>query len=205
MQYNMHMPTPTPEKIQSLKRDIVFPAEFRGHALTFRATWGLFSPTAVDEGSRLLIEEMEVKPSDAVLDVGCGYGALGLAAAALAPQGTVHLVDKDFVAVEFAAKNAVLNNLLNAKVYLSNLLSHVPEKQKFDVILSNPPAQGGRELLSILLHDAKVHLNQGGRIYLVTVSGLKEFIKRNFQEVFGNYEKVRQGKTYTVAQAILQK
>ena len=194
-----------PKDIPALKRDIVFPAELRGHALTFHTTWGLFSPTAVDEGSRLLIEEIDIAPADDVLDVGCGYGALGLAAAALAPQGTVHLVDKDFVAVEFAAKNAALNNLSNAEAYLSNLLSHVSERQKFDVILSNPPAQGGRELLSILLHDAKAHLNPGGRIYLVTVSGLKEFIKRNFQEVFGNYEKVRQGKTYTVAQAVLQK
>ena len=188
-------------KIQSLKKDIMFPTELRGHAFTFHATWGLFSPTAVDEGSRLLIEEMEIRPTDAVLDVGCGYGALGLFAAALAQGGTVDLVDKDFVAVDYAKKNAAANHLSNATCYLSNLLSHVPREKKFDVILSNPPAQGGRELLSILLHDAKAHLEPGGKIYLVTVSGLKEFVKRNFQEVFGNYKKVRQGKTYTVALA----
>ncbi|MBI2623434.1 MAG: class I SAM-dependent methyltransferase [Candidatus Liptonbacteria bacterium] len=187
--------------IATLKRDITFSSNLRGHELAFHATWGLFSPTAVDDGSRLLIEEMEIKPTDSVLDVGCGYGAIGIVAAALAPQGTADLVDKDFVAVNYAKKNAAANRLTNATCYLSNLLSHVPPDKKFDVILSNPPAQGGRELLSILLHDAKAHLAPGGRIYLVTVSGLKEFVKRNFQEVFGNYEKVRQGKTYTVALA----
>lgn len=191
-----------PKDIAALKRDIVFPAELLGHSLTFHSTWGLFSPTAVDEGSRLLIEGMEIRPTDAILDVGCGYGALGLFAASLAPQGTADLVDKDFVAVDYAKKNIAMNKVSNATAYLSNLLGHVPQEKKFDVILSNPPAQGGRELLSIFLHDAKGHLNPSGKIYLVTVSGLKEFIKRNFQEVFGNYEKVRQGKTYTVARAI---
>ena len=192
---------PDLKDISALKRDITFSASLRGNSLTFHSTWGLFSPTAVDEGSRLLIEEMEVRPTDAILDVGCGYGALGLFAASLAPQGTADLVDKDFVAVDYAKKNVTVNHLSNATVYLSNLLSHVPREKKFDVILSNPPAQGGRDLLSILLHDAKAHLKPGGKIYFVTVSGLKEFIKRNFQEVFGNYEKVRQGKTYTVALA----
>lgn len=195
------MAAPTPEKIEELRQDIVFSSGLREHTLTFHSTWGLFSPTAVDEGSRLLIEEMEIHPSDSILDIGCGYGAIGLFAAALAPQGTADLVDKDFVAVNYAKKNASANHLQNATPYLSNLLSHVAPDKKFDVILSNPPAQGGRELLSILLHDSKKHLNPNGRIYLVTVSGLKEFVKRNFNEVFGNYEKVRQGKAYTVARA----
>lgn len=186
---------------EELKRDIVFDAELRGHRLKFASTWGLFSPTAIDAGSRLLIEEMEIRPADSVLDVGCGYGAIGLFAAARAPQGIVDLVDKDFVAVNYAKKNATANRLGNATVYVSNLLSHVAPDKKFDVILSNPPAQGGRELLSIFLHDAKTHLKPGGRIYLVTVSGLKEFVKRNFQGTFGNYEKVRQSRTHVVAMA----
>ncbi|MCR4328211.1 MAG: methyltransferase [Patescibacteria group bacterium] len=185
--------------IEALKRDIVFEADLKNRNLVFHATWGLFSPTGVDTGSRILIEEMEIRPTDSVLDVGCGYGALGIAAATLAPKGTIHLVDKDFVAVAYAEKNATLNKLSNVKVYLSNFLSTVPQKQKFDVILSNPPAQAGREALSIFLHDAKKHLAPHGRIYLVTVAGLKEFVKRNFKEMFGNYEKIRQSKTHVVA------
>jgi 16S rRNA G1207 methylase RsmC len=189
------------KELSDLKQDIVFSAALRDTKLTFHSTWGLFSPTAVDEGSRLLIEEMEIRPADDVLDVGCGYGALGLFAAALAPQGIVDLVDKDFVAVNYAKKNAVANRLTNVSCYLSNLLSHVPPEKKFDVILSNPPAQGGRELLSLLLHGANAHLKPGGHLYLVTVAGLKEFVKWNFQEIFGNYEKVRQSRTHVVALA----
>lgn len=191
-----------PNDIEKLKEDIVFKEDIRGHALSFHSTWGLFSPTAIDDGSRLLIEKMDISPTDAVLDVGCGYGAIGLFAASLQKEkGTVDLVDKDFVAVNYAKKNAGLNNLPNSTAYLSNLLSHVPPMKQFDVILSNPPAQGGRELLSILLHDSKAHLKPGGKIYLVTVSGLKEFVKKNFKEVFGNYEKVQQSGAHVVALA----
>jgi 16S rRNA G1207 methylase RsmC len=60
----------------------------------------------------------------------------------------------------------------------------------------------GREFFWILLEDAKNHLKPGGRICVVTVSGLREFIKRNFQDIFGNYEKVKQGRNYTVGMAV---
>jgi 16S rRNA G1207 methylase RsmC len=182
------------------KRDIVFETALRGRQFTFHSTWGLFSPTEIDAGTRLLIEEMDIAQRDTVLDVGCGYGAIGIVAASIANRGITHMVDKDFVAVEHAKRNAETNGVKNTKTYLSNLLSNVPQMQ-FDVILSNPPAQGGRELLSIFLHDAKLHLKTGGKIYLVTVSGLKEFVKRNFKKIFGNYTKIRQSGTHTVALA----
>jgi 16S rRNA G1207 methylase RsmC len=56
-------------------------------------------------------------------------------------------------------------------------------------------------MLSILLHDAKRHLRTGGELWVVTIAGLRQFIRRNFEDVFGNYAKVQQGKTYTVAVA----
>ena len=49
---------------------------------------------------------------------------------------------------------------------------------------------------------AHKHLRSGGRLYVVTVAGLRQYVKRNFMEVFGNYKKVKQGKTYTVAMAV---
>ena len=64
------------------------------------------------------------------------------------------------------------------------------------------PAKAGNEMLSIILHEARDHLREGGRFYVVTISGLKDYIKRNFREVFGNYKKVKQGKTYTVSLAV---
>lgn len=187
--------------LNELKKDIVFDAMLRGRKMRFHSTWGLFNPTDIDEGSRLLIEEIEVKPTDAILDLGCGYGAIGIALAPEVPQGVVHMVDKDFVAVEYTRKNAAINHPGNSKVYLSNGFSHVPAGEKFDVIVSNLPAKVGKELLYIIIKEAKQHLKPDGTLYVVTISGLKEYIKRQFKDVFGNYKKVKQAKTYVVSMA----
>lgn len=190
-------------EIQELKRDIVFKAQLPGGEYIFHSTWGLFCPTEIDEGSKLLLDHLEMGAEDVSLDIGCGYGALGVPMARLSPRGEVHMVDKDYVAVEYAAKNAELNGVKNCKTYLSNGFSNVPDV-KFDLIVSNLPAKVGRELLWIWLQDAKAHLKPGGRIYVVTISGLREFIKRNFMECFGDYEKVKQGRAYTVARAVMR-
>src|SRR5262245_36195002 len=107
-------------------REFSFTATLRGHQLTFHSTWGLFSPKAVDEGTTLLLKHLELPTDAAVLDLGCGYGPLGLTAAKLVPRGTVHLVDKDFVAVEYAHRNAQANHLPRVQAYLSNGFDQVP-------------------------------------------------------------------------------
>jgi len=73
---------------------------------------------------------------------------------------------------------------------------------EFDNIVANLPAKVGKELLYIILSDARAHLKPGGQIVVVTISGLKEFIKRNLKEVFGNYKKLKQGREHTVARAV---
>ncbi len=191
----------TKEQVDQLRRDIRFDAEFGGRTLTLHSTWGLFSPREVDEGTRLLLDRVEVASDADCLDLGCGYGPIGLSLAALAPQGHTLLVDKDFVAVSYANANARRNGLGNAKAILSNGFDQVPKDLRFDVIASNIPAKVGKELLAILLHDARDHLKPGGRLYVVTINGLREFMKRNLNEVFGNYDKLKQGSHYTVAQS----
>ncbi len=193
---------PNRQSIDELRKDIAFDANLLGHNLNFKSTWGLFSPTEIDEGSKLLLEHLEIRIDDQVLDMGCGYGALGIPVAAVARQGKVQMVDKDFVAVEYAKKNASSNGIANCDAYLSNGFGAVPKEKKFSLIISNLPAKVGREFFWILLEDAKNHLTPGGRIYVVTISGLREFVKRNFTEIFGNYDKVKQGKNYTVGMAI---
>jgi len=186
--------------VKSLRKDIIFDATLRGIPFTFHSTWGVFSPREIDEGSRLLLDHVEVNPSDHCFDLGCGYGPIGLTLARLAPEGQTLLVDKDFVAVEYAQRNAELNGVKNASAMLSNGFDQVGDR-RFDLVASNIPAKVGKELLYILLYDALQHLNPGGRIYVVTITGLRRFIERAFEEVFGNYDKVKQGKTYTVARA----
>ena len=184
------------------KEDIVFPARLAGRNFIFHSTWGLFSPAAIDAGTELLASAIKINPEDNVLDLGCGYGALGVAAAALAPKGEVDMVDKDFTAVEYAAKNALANGLKNCRAYLSNAFSKIPPNKKFDAIISNLPAKVGNEMLAIIIDDAFEYLKPGGRFYVVAVAGLREFLKRKFSETFGNYEKLKQSKTYAVVLAV---
>ena len=182
--------------------DICFQTHLRGFDLSFDSTWGLFSPKMIDAGTRLLIDHMDMCENDRCLDLGCGYGAIGIVMAKIAQNSEVYMVDKDFVAIEYTERNVRQNHLSNCHVLLSNGFSHIP-KMKFDVIASNLPANVGKEMLHILLSDARRYLKKRGRLYVVTISGLREFIKRNFISIFGNYEKVKQHKTHTVARATL--
>jgi 16S rRNA (guanine1207-N2)-methyltransferase len=184
---------------QKIRQDLSI--EYRG--LRFYTTWGLFSPRAIDDGSRLLLDFLELEKTDDCLDLGCGYGVLGLCMAKLAPNGHTLMVDKDFVAVDYTEKNRVHNRIDNASCILSNGFDQIP-RQQFDVIVSNVPAKVGKEMLYIYLFDALEYLKPGGSFYIVTITGLRQFFKRGFSEVFGHYEKIKQGKTYTVARGIKQ-
>ena len=186
--------------VDAPSREVTFRAELRGASLAFSTTWGLFSPKGIDAGTHLLLEHLDIQEGDTCLDLGCGYGAIGITLAKCDQTSTVYMVDKDFVAVDYARKNVEQNRLQNCHVLLSNGFSHLPNIQ-FDLIVSNLPANVGKELLQILLADAKHYLKPNGRLYVVTISGLREFIKRNFITVFGNYRKVKQRRTHTVAMA----
>lgn len=190
----------TEKEIAHLREDIVFTTTLRNMPFTFHSTWGIFSPRAIDEGTELLLKYIEVNEDDDCLDLGCGYGPLGLTLARLAPQGQTTLVDKDFMAVEYSNKNATINKIPNATALLSNGFDHIRDK-RFDIIVSNIPAKVGNEMLSLFLHDALKQLKPGGKLYVVTINGLRDYMKRNFKEVFGNYKKLKQGKNYTVAVA----
>ncbi len=188
--------------IDELKKDLQIQTELMGASLIFATTWGVFSPREIDSGTELFLKYLAIEEDEVALDIGCGYGPLGLAIAANAPKGEVHMVDKDFVAVDYANKNAQKNGLSHAKAYLSNGLSAVPKDIQFSTVVSNIPAKVGKEMLSIMLHDVHRQLKPGGQFVVVTINGLRQYMKRNFIEVFGNYEKVKQGKDYTISRAI---
>ena len=178
--------------IDDLRKDIVFNAELRGFPFSFHSTWG----------TRLLLDYLKVDAGDDCLDIGCGYGPIGMTLAKLAPEGKTWMVDRDFTAVEYAQKNIEINHLTNCEALLSNGYDQLPRSQTYDVVVSNIPAKVGKEMLHILLQDTVTRLNPGGRFYVVTVNGLRKFIQRNFQDFFGNYKKLKQGAHYTVAMAI---
>lgn len=186
------------KQLDEYRQDIKFSATLCDQTLHFQSTWGIFSPREIDAGTQLLMKYIKINPDDDCFDLGCGYGPIGLSMAKLAPQGETLLVDKDFMAVEYSNKNAKLNNLINATAMLSNGFQHIDVSARFNVIASNVPAKVGKEMMSLMLHDAYQHLKQDGKLYLVTVNGLRQYMKRNLKEIFGNYKKVKQGKSYTI-------
>ena len=188
-------------RIAAYRRDTEFNATVRAQPLRFRATWGLFSPREIDEGTAMLLDAVEVAPDADCFDLGCGYGAIGLTLARLAPQGETWMVDRDFVAVDYATANAKTNGITNTSIMLSNGFDAVPKNRRFDLVASNLPAKVGNESLTLLIADAYAHLDPGGQLIVVTISGRRRFIERTFEEIFGNYEKVHQGRQHTVALA----
>ena len=195
-------PTTDPD-LARLREDLSFDAALHGRSMRFRTTWGLFSPRGIDAGTQLLLEHFRVAgPADRTFDLGCGYGPLGLVLAADAPDGHVTLVDRDFLAVEYAARNAALNGLANVTARLGHGFLGTPAGELYDNVVSNLPAKTGGEMLRVLLHDAHAHLRPGGRLCVVTVTGLRRFIERHLKGQFGNYDKLRQSPAYTVALAV---
>lgn len=191
----------TKDEVKKLREDIVFSETLKGIPFVFHSTWGIFSPRNIDEGTLMLLKYLDIKNDDDCLDLGCGYGPLGLTMAKLAPEGKTTLVDKDFKAVEYSNKNAELNQVNNAEALLSNGFDQIHDR-KFNIIVSNIPAKVGNEMLSIFLYDAYQQLKPGGKFYVVTITGLRKYMERNFKEVFGNYKKLKQGPQYTVAVAV---
>lgn len=188
--------------IAALRHDLVQHVVLMDQPLTLHATWGLFSPREIDDGTRLLLELLPVpEAGSTAVDLGCGYGPIGLALAKAQPAAQVILLDKDFVACDYARANASRNGLSNATVLLSNGLDGVRDR-KAQLIVSNVPAKVGKELWSIMLFDAWRMLEPGGELWFVSINGLRDYFKRTFKEQFGHYEKVKQGRDYTVHRAI---
>ncbi|MGE5577649.1 MAG: class I SAM-dependent methyltransferase [Syntrophothermus sp.] len=161
-------------------------AVLRGKSYVFTTDAGVFSKGRIDPGTRLLAEAMEIQPGDMVLDMGCGYGPLGVVAGNLAAKGQVLMVDVNQRAVELARRNLQQNGVTNAQALVGDGFAAV-EGLSFDVILMNPPIRAGKAVVYALIRQAKDHLKEGGRFYVVvqTKQGAKS-MKREIEEQFGN-------------------
>jgi 16S rRNA (guanine1207-N2)-methyltransferase len=139
---------------------------YRGELLTFVVDTGIFSAHGLDPGTALLIENLAVRATDRVLDLGCGWGAVGVAAAKSARDGRVVLTDVNRRAARLARENLERNRVKNAEVRVGSLYAPV-KGEVFDVIATNPPFHAGRELVLRILSGAPEHLTPDGRLVLV--------------------------------------
>ena len=184
-----------------LREDLVINDTLKGEPFTFKTTWGLFSPKSIDNGTRLLIDHLDIRADEQALDLGCGYGPLGLTIARHAPEGQCTMVDKDFVAIEYAKKNAEINHLSNVDIFLSDGCNHLKPDSSFTLVVTNLPAKTSKEHYYLFFYDAYQRMQPGARFYVVVITGLRKFIAKSFMEIFGNHKKIKQGQTYTVAMA----
>ncbi|WP_232699785.1 class I SAM-dependent methyltransferase [Brevibacillus daliensis] len=175
-----------------------FTFDLRGKTYCFTTDTGVFSRDRVDFGSVLLIETMQFSPQAQVLDVGCGYGAMGLPAAVLANEGKVTMIDINERAVMLAKRNAEQNGIRNVEIMVSDLYEKVADRQ-FDVILTNPPIRAGKETVHRIFTEGYNLLVPGGSMWVVIQKkqGAPSAIKR-LEEYFDDVQIVDKSKGYFI-------
>ncbi|SFF37023.1 16S rRNA (guanine1207-N2)-methyltransferase [Paenibacillus algorifonticola] len=140
--------------------------QLRGIALKFMTDAGVFSKTGVDYGTRVLLNALELKGERSVLDVGCGYGPIGLTIARLAPESHVTMIDVNERAVELSKENAHNNGIKNITVYQSDVYEAV-RQSTFDMIVTNPPIRAGKEIVHRIFEEGYELLAPGGTMWVV--------------------------------------
>lgn len=176
----------------------------RGREFKFVTDAGVFSKKTVDFGSRLLIEAFdfsEMIPGD-LLDVGCGYGPMGLALAKEDAERKVEMVDVNERALGLAKQNASNNRLPNVLIHTSNIYESVVGKD-FAAIVSNPPIRAGKEVVHGILTGAFELLKKGGTLTIVIQKKQgAPSAKAKMEETFGNAQVIVKDKGYWIIQSV---
>jgi 16S rRNA (guanine1207-N2)-methyltransferase len=175
----------------------------RGYTFRLALREGVFARGGLDDGTRMLLDALEVQPDAHMLDLGCGGGIMGMLLARLAPQGHADLVDSDTAAVALARENLRANRIDNATVHAGDGLDALPGTT-FDLIASNPPFHLGRrqttEVAQRFIVAAAGALRLGGRLYVVANRFLA--YERVIQGAFGNLREIAGDRRYKVLLAI---
>ena len=128
----------------------------------------IFSKSEVDFGSRVLIDTFKMPDiQGALLDVGCGYGPIGLSLAKAYPERTVYMMDINERAVALSCKNAEANGVQNVRIFESDGLSAVTEDVQAAAILTNPPIRAGKETVFSFYDGAYERLVESGELWIV--------------------------------------
>ena len=158
---------------------------YRGHGLSFMTDAGVFSKGELDAGSRLLLDALPPLQGD-VLDIGCGWGAIGIAVAKANKQSRVTMLDVNRRALGLCQANC-LRNGVTAEILESDGMAAVLGR-KFDAIITNPPIRAGKQVIYKMFAEAAASLNTEGALYLVIrkqqgAESCVKYLKTLFNEV----------------------
>lgn len=140
-----------------------FTSVFMGRTLAFETDAGVFSKQHIDPGSEILCKSLP-ELYGRVLDMGCGWGAMTVMTLARFPALDVTMADVNERALDLAVRN-VQKNGMQAKAVLSDGFERV--EGEFDAVMTNPPIRAGKAVIYRMFEDAKAHLGEGGRLFLV--------------------------------------
>ena len=173
--------------------------ELLGQQMTFLTDAGVFSKKMIDYGSRVLLSALEFNKKEMLLDVGCGYGTLGLTLAK-AQELEVTLVDINQRALDLARKNADANQV-SADIFQSNVYEQVTGQ--FHHIISNPPIRAGKQVVHEVISGSYDHLLADGDLTIVIQKKQgAPSAKTKMEEVFGNCEILKKDKGYYILRSV---
>lgn len=181
--------------LKSVIRKITY--TYYNQDINYNVDLGVFSKDRVDFGSNVLLQSLPKFNNEKILDVGCGYGTIGLAIAKAFPKTIVLMCDVNLRAISLTETNIMLNKITNAKVIESNAYTNINDK--FDVIISNPPIRAGKKVVYDICLNAVNYLNDGGSAYYVVQKkqGAESLIK-NMKEVFESVEVIEKKNGYFI-------
>jgi 16S rRNA (guanine1207-N2)-methyltransferase len=165
--------------------------------LQFKTSPKLFSPGRVDKGTLAMLKHAAFTPEDKVLDLGCGYGAVGIAAAKVTSPSNVVMCDIDPAAISYANENAVLNDAAGIRIIQSDGFKNLDDTG-FTIILSNPPYHTDFAVAKHFIEKGFNRLTVGGRLLMVTKR--RDWYKNKIAAIFGGV-KVFVEEDYFVFQA----
>lgn len=161
---------------------MIISVNIKGNDFEFETSQCLFSPRRIDAGTLAMLACVEFTSGQKVLDLGCGYGVVGITAAKFTDPVNVYMVDIDTEAVAASADNAVRNHVEGVHVLQSDGLDAL-EETGFDLILSNPPYHTDFSVAKRFIKKSFNRLKIGGKLYMVTKR--KEWYKNKIIAVFG--------------------
>ncbi|MCX6654270.1 MAG: methyltransferase [Candidatus Bathyarchaeota archaeon] len=175
----------------------------RGIGLEFLTASGIFSYKRIDNGTRLLVESMVLPDEGRLLDLGCGYGVVGVTAALINSCLEVTMTDVNSRAVVLAAENAVRNNAMNITTRFGSLYEPVVNA-KFETIVTNPPISAGiARVVEPIIVNASAHLKIGGSLQLVVQSNKGgRTIAALIEKAFGEAQILARGGGYRVLMGV---